>query len=503
MWYVEETRQLTFQQWWLELVQANAIASATVALAWTAARRWLYESHKPTLAESPLLSLQVVLPVAANAVLLLVPVVRLLQTPACLPTWMGELADAPGWMALLLAAAAAAWYLWHTLPGAMPHVLGGALLGAGVLAACSVTRIGPPNFADWLEYHVLTTAWAAAAMSVLGVGFVGRKLRAAEMGISPICAEHPPGRSGKLDLSPFPPHLIAGWVTLIGALAVVLAVIYSPVDRVGAWWSIRSIGAMSVAAAILALWLRLPIHVFLSGLLLSATGVVAWLAWGNPHDVVELVHIGVLCLAAASGTWTLLQLIVPQGVPHLGQQRRPVVFAHLAAAIGLAAMAALAACGVLCDLQSVAHFAVTRLAWIALAAVAASIAMTLWDRLARLSLCGLYVAGLAALSMFWDSLQPGPRELCWRMAFELAAFLLATAAFGWLLGKGKRTWQLLRVPCEAERWPMGWFMGLQALLAAVASGLAVWTAIDFAFDALGRDAAWFDLPGRMAGAAAR
>jgi hypothetical protein len=163
----------------------------------------------------------------------------------------------------------------------------------------------------------------------LGIGFMGRRLRA------------------------LAPPLLAGWVTCLGAMAVVLAVIYAPADRAGAWWSIRAIGSVSVAMAIVALWQRSPIHVFLSGLLLNAVGVVAWLAWGDAHDIVQLAHVSVLCLAAASAVWTALELLMPQGVPHLPRERRPIVFAHWAAAVGLAIMAALAACGVLGRLQVV------------------------------------------------------------------------------------------------------------------------------------------------------
>ena len=45
----------------------------------------------------------------------------------------------------------------------------------------------------------------------MGVIFMAQQTEA-EKGISPICAKHPPGRPGKLDLSPFPPGvLISSW----------------------------------------------------------------------------------------------------------------------------------------------------------------------------------------------------------------------------------------------------------------------------------------------------
>ena len=55
VWYFDETRHLTFAQCWLELLQANVIASSAVALVWLAGRRWLYEAREWTLGGSPLL----------------------------------------------------------------------------------------------------------------------------------------------------------------------------------------------------------------------------------------------------------------------------------------------------------------------------------------------------------------------------------------------------------------------------------------------------------------
>ena len=231
-------------------------------------------------------------------------------------------------------------------------------------------------------------------------------------------------------------------------------------------------------------------------------GVVAWLAWGNVHDVLELVHLSVLCLAAASGVWTAIEPLVPRGVPHLLGERRPVVFAHLAAAVGLTVMALLAAHGVFCNLESLPHAAVTRLAWIALAAVAASLAFTLWDRTARLSLGGLYLAGLTVLAMFWGSLPPGPRRSfagrpppscphsCWRPPCSVGGWEKASAS-----GNGSASlaspsaglpagsWACKRF---SPRWRPGWPFGYP---------------FDFAFDGVGRDMLLLNFTGRMAGGA--
>ena len=495
VWYFEQTRLLTFDQWWLRLVQANVIASSVVALVWLAAWKRLYELRELTVREGPFLGVQIALPVAANAVLLTAPVWRLVQSPTALPSWMGDLADAPGWVALLLCAAAAAWYLWQTMPAGLLNAVGGLMMAVGVLVACLASQFNPENFAGRPEYHTLTTAWAVAMFIVLGVGYLGRTL---------------PWLHNAEGQSLCPAPLISGWVTFFGTAVVVLAVIHSPWDIDGAWWSIGAIASVSLAAAILALWLRLPIQVFCSGLLFNAIGVVAWLAWGQRSNTPELVQVNVLCLSAASAVWTALALLLPRSEPRFEQNGRPLAFSHLAAGLGLTAMLGLAARSLLCNMQAIPHETTTNLAWIALAAITLAILLTLWDRTARWTLCGLYLAGVTALVMLWDHEHPFRRELCWRAAADLAALILAAAIVGWLLGKGKRLWQALRIPDRAEcqphaereeynRWPTAWFQILQAVAAAIVASLCVWVAIDLTFDHIGDSYALFGLAGRMAG----
>ena len=178
VWYFR--RDVDFDLWWLSLVQANVIASAAVAIVWLAARRRLYQLRELSLGDSPLLAVQTVLPVAGNLIVLIVPVVWLVRTPVYLPQWMAGLAEPAGWLALLLAAAAAAWYLHQTLPGHLPHVLGGLLLGAGVLCACHTVRL----LDGWLAYQTLVTAWAAAGLILLGIGMCGKK--PADIGDRPV-----------------------------------------------------------------------------------------------------------------------------------------------------------------------------------------------------------------------------------------------------------------------------------------------------------------------------
>ena len=159
----------------------------------------------------------------------------------------------------------------------------------------------------------------------------------------------------------------------------------------------------------------------------------------------------------------------------------------------------LAAYGLFCGDSAVSQTVVTRLGWIGLASIAGAIALTIWDRSARLSLCGLYTVGLTALCMQWQRVPMSPQHLCWQAASELAAFVLLAALLGWLIVKPQSVWRWLRVPCEPERWPNGWFMVFQSFLAAIAAGICVWVSIDFAFDELRRSIAVLTVAGRFEG----
>ena len=115
-----------------------------------------------------------------------------------------------------------------------------------------------------------------------------------------------------------------------------------------------------------------------------------------------LVDVTVLALAAGSILWTAIKMVYPQGVADLRLKDKPLPFAHLAPAVGLAASGAMAAVNVSFDLLGLEHKAIAPLGWCALVAMAAAMTLLLWDRAAKLPLLGLYVSGLVAIAMQWD-----------------------------------------------------------------------------------------------------
>jgi heme/copper-type cytochrome/quinol oxidase subunit 3 len=79
--------------------------------------------------------------------------------------WMAELASVPGGLALLLAAAAAGWYLRQVLPGNLLHVLGGTVVNAYFWGPGSAMfKTEPEHFANRVEvaglfWHFVDLVW--------------------------------------------------------------------------------------------------------------------------------------------------------------------------------------------------------------------------------------------------------------------------------------------------------------------------------------------------------
>ena len=481
-----------FAQWWLRLIQANVIASSAVALVWLAARRRLYELREMALGQSPLLAVQIALPAIANGSLLLAPVFRLMATPDHLPDALSRLAEAPGWMGLVLTAAAAGWYLRETLPGKLLHVLAGLGLGAGALGACRATMLADRTLWPWPEYHTLTAAWAILGVLLLTIGMLGRNLR-----LSNLVWEASP-RARRTLLLPSP--LVQSWVTAIGVLVFILAVIHSAGDPSAPWWSAGALAAVSLTAGTIALWRREAAYVFASGLLLNVIGVIAWLAWRPPWwTPAGLVQTNVLCLAAGSILWSLIPVAFRTSVPHLQVGSRTVPFAPWAARGAVGLLTAVVGVAVMRDLVDLGHTALGPLDWIALAATAAATTTCLWDRSSRWSLPGLYVVALLGVALGWCVRDLSPRALCLTAGMELAGFALATTILVRLLPRWDTLWRALRIPLENRRWPKHWFSAVQAAVVAAAALLAVWISLDVGFDEIAhRPLAW--LSGRKVAA---
>jgi hypothetical protein len=482
--------------WWLLLVQANVIATSAVALVGRAARKRLYELRDLTIRDSPLLSIEIGLEVLGNVALVIPAAVAIVASSQSPPDWLADLAAPAGWLALLLAAGAAAWYLRQVSPQDLFHVLGGVALGIGVLAACASAHGSPGLLSKlnvpWLPYHVLMTALAAIGLAAPALGWLGRRWRLTGNSLYDLPASAPAGRLV------FPATVVRRWTTMLGVMTAALASLWCGVDPERPWWSVGAILAASLAAGGLAIWMRLPLGVCFSGLLLNAAGSVMWLAW-DQDNAVTLAETNVLCLALASTVWSLVELAHPSGVPALEVSGRRVPFAHLAAQASLAATGVLVVVLVASDLVGFPHPAAGSLAWAGLAASLASLLLLLWDPSARFAPGAIYLLGLLAIGIALDARQLPPREICWTAAWALAGFALAAVAAGRVL---VGAWPAARGGDRAVS-TGSWndFSAAQLVVVSVAAGLAAWVSLDFGFDRFAcGPIAW--LPGRMIGPAA-
>jgi hypothetical protein len=333
---------------------------------------------------------------------------------------------------------------------------------------------------------------------VLAIGFLGRNLRLAGQ-VDPAGQHRASG--GRLA---FPSRIVRDWVTLIGAAAVAISLAYCLQDPGRPWWSFRTVLAASVTAGLLALWLRLPSYVYLSGLLVNVAGTVIWMALASRWILEGLLHANVLCLGIGACVWSLIGRAHRDTVPAPMLNGRPLPFAHLAIQAGLAILGmsvVISMVGSLCGVERLPAFWQSPgagLGWIALAAMVAATTISLWDRSARFALQAMYGAALLALGMAFNARDLSPRALCWTAAREPAAFVLLAAVLGWLLPRMKRVWQAVRMPDSHDHRPGLWFPKVQAVVGGLAVALAAWVSIDFAFDGIGRPAAAW-LSGRMAG----
>ena len=354
------------------------IASAAVAVVWLAARKRLYKLREMTLGESPLLATQVLLPVLGNCLLMALPVAWLIHTPARLPSWMDDLAAPQGWIGLLLAAAAAAWYLRQTQPASLLHVLGGFAVGAGVLAACDAALIYRHAAADsWVAYHALTTAWAAAGLMVFVLAMAARTV-----GERKLLGPRSP------TMSPWRPQ---PWVATIGTLTVVMATLHAFHDPARPWWAAGAILAVSLTAGLVAVLLRKPTHVYFSGLLINLAGTIVWWAYSSSivrWPAVESGRHGRLGAGQCAVPGDRFRRVVARGslAPGCAESRKPTGGSRLPIWLprrALILLGLVTAIGVATTLLG-QPMPIEPLDWIALAGVVTATAICLRDRRARL-----------------------------------------------------------------------------------------------------------------------
>jgi len=481
-------------QWWLDLLRANIIASASVGLVWLLAVRRLDQLREPSVRTSPLLTLQVAMPVVGQAILCLLPIIHLVWRPERLPEWIAAMGAPVTWLALALTVAAAGWQAVRISRKHIAGVASAALVGAAALATCHTGAL-----ADFGSYYFLTTAMAAIALAVVAGGMIAEvplcRLSLRESGVA--FAERK--------------ATLATWATAVGAMVIVLSTIHCGEDPHRPWWFASTLLSASLTAGLLAVWLRWTAYVCVSGLILNVAGTVIWYVLRGPDQVLSLIETNVLCLAAGSVIWSAIGFVLPrprQSEPRPSGSGQSVTsaapprsrfgsdgltagsYTRPAAALALVVSVGLVVVRLVVDVVAFPPDHASTLSWVSLGATAAALAKLLAARRMGWSRPGLYLLGLAAVGLGLDARWLAGYELPWIATLDLALFALAAAVAGWALGKWLPDWQWPLDPsCSGDARlvlpnlaPRDWFSPAQQVVVAVAAILSGWVAIDWAFD---------------------
>lgn len=498
VWYFQRRSRpiLSLREWWVLLVQANSTASSAVALVWLAARKRLYQLREFSVRTSPLLALQTALGVTTTMGLGIFGAGWIVLHPEYVGSALADLAAPPGWLALLLAGAAAGWYLRQIAPSGLLHVAVGVGLGAGVLLAAWAGAHAPKLsvagwVAPWLGYHVLMVAWNGLAGLVLGAGVLGGKLRLAPQRD----LEGAPSLAELL----LPAARVREWVTVLGGLTVVLAAMYAHRDPARPWWSLGTLLTSAVWAGVLAVWQRRAEYVWLSGAVLNVAASVAWVAWGHAN-IASFTSFNILGLAIGSMAWSLLRPLQPHGPPNPQWMGGEWPFSHAAAILAFVALATLTVGLLSCDVLELPHARIDRVSWLAAAGVALAMLGLLWDRRAGFAWPGLYWTLVVSYGMTLDARRLLPLTMGFAAALELAGLALVAAAIALAVPRCRPLASMLRLPLRdpAAGAAADWFAASQAWVVGFVAILAGWVSMDLRFDGVAHNFLP-QLSGRMGG----
>ncbi|NLE57872.1 MAG: hypothetical protein GX616_05890, partial [Planctomycetes bacterium] len=256
-------------------------------------------------------------------------------------------------------------------------------------------------------------------------------------------------------------------------LATLLAMRAAADDPQRPWWSTGTMCALSVLCMITAAWAPRRALAYLAGVELCLAASVWWvrffwlrLAAFSGANLVDLVNLNVIALAAAGITWLLVErrFVLPR-VPAGHTERWPafhdavakvsaiIVFFLALRAIYLAAIGEPAG----------NMLVVGWLAWVA--AVAIVLICGLDSKLVRLP-AGVYLLGLAGMSQVMAQTGMTPRDLEWAMSAGLAGYAVITT-LAW------RRWTRTGPLTAAQQTTDGWLPSANSILAMISMLLAL------------------------------
>ena len=269
---------------WIGLAQLNGIVAAGFSLAWMGVSVW--NSRRRTEARPPAswaFLVQVGIAVACNALVLVPAWLTLVLNPSRSQLLL-EAADAWGWCAGLLTAAAIVGA--SRMANTVRHSGLWAVLFAGgaTLFAWTACRWDTGN---WLGYHVLLASHLLASCVVAAAGWLSAETTAER-------------------------HRATQWSLIALAVSVALGLRALVGDPQAPWWTLGALAIQALLTGWLAWWSLRRELLFVAAVFINVAASVWWLhhvrVVGTSVDLAELIEINIVALALPAVVWLLIEL---------------------------------------------------------------------------------------------------------------------------------------------------------------------------------------------------
>lgn len=456
-------------------LQLNGIAAASVALVWIVTRTWWMRpldapgAEVSVTSERLLLTVQKLIAIGFVAAFIVPSALHLIA----LPYRVGQGTFAAGsllsWIAILLGiAAVVAFDKLFRKPLTVLSVAA-SLLAIGSIAAFAIAESGVEK---WAGFHV----FLGGLIVISWLLHLARDLprnRIVARTFSDIGLGFDDDWSWKSEL----------FTALVGTLTVAVALRAPFSDPLGAWWSIGALLALTALAAALN-WVTLRrVYLYAAGILFN-TSVSIWLIKYQSHQTNSLgafLEANIIALSLAAVAWLFLELRARRARPE-PQSNTAASFHNLAALFSLMAIGGLAVVRVHDDLFGLYQTLFPLLDWFALGSLTVLMAACLWDREAKYAVAGLYLIGLLAAATLLHHLHVGPRHLVWALMLAGAIQALATALI-WRGRGGVLKWTTrLKIPQRMDPAvnQLDWLLIFNGLVVSLVVGLALLVELTFA-----------------------
>ncbi len=448
---------------WIRMAQLNATVAACYALLWLAAMtRFRDRSFAPQrgAADFPF-SIQAALAPALLSLPLGWAWCSLAWEPKGSPTRLYvmnvELADAYGWVSLVLACAGVLAAGWVAGRRRSMLFLSASLTAIAIFAAVLVS---PWDIGNWVSYNTLLVGHGAIAAVLLAAAWGERH------------------RWFSLDGEPSDRHVVltranptrAAWIVLQGTLVAMLAARELVDNR---WWPAGALAFLGVLLGPALAWVfQQRRYLYAAAILINVAGLLAWTELTRLSGIADFVYANAILLALPVVPWLLIELHgirrrqfnprIDAPPPNRVATRGALLYLVLAVGYGLAADAGQAPWAP----WSQWALGADPLNWIALAVTAVAALACLWDVEARDSIAGLYVLGLVAGGMLLDQFDLTPPWLLWTGTMVAASYAVLTS-YLWSRRRGLLMLaDRLRIPRgpQAEFAGLGWLVPCNVLL---------------------------------------